>query len=555
MRFAKSIRVPPWFAISIVMACACGSSSNTEPDAAPGFVSIVPNESADEDALVTMSDWRALPTFTDGRYLQQSSYDRGTGETFNISLLRDGNRDMNYFVCEGRNAFKYGNGLVPYEFDLDECPESWVRGYVIARFEGSGRLARLFMTLGTIRDGDPAGTTVLRIYIDDDQQPLVQVRLADAIDGSAGEIFAPPFGAGDPTHLAWYYPVVFSDRLIITVDEISAVELVYHQTDVVLDAVAQPRTGGSTRSPTRDAAVNLLGSLTTGPIAGLDVLSSQNIVLPPGVPIMTNLVGPGTIHELTLRVAEADLGSLADIDVTVDWDGGPPAIDLSLADLFATHMDTASHPSLALAAVTDVGSRTLSLRLPMPFATGATWTFTNRGAGSFTAELTMQGEASLPDEPWGHLHTIAQETVGPIAEPVHPVASLTGRGRLVGTCMMLEGFESVIDGSLASGLNFLEGDETIEIDGQLAVPGTGTEDYLNSSFYFSSGPFGDAFAQAWAIETNGAVSPETGRMSSCRWHVLGDAIDFATSIDFKLEVGPADAELLDHYRTVAFFYQ
>src|SRR5262245_48319741 len=65
---------------------------------------ILPAELADDDALAAMNDWLALPSLGPGRYLQQSSADRATGEPVEIPLWDHGNRDFNNFVCRGAQA-------------------------------------------------------------------------------------------------------------------------------------------------------------------------------------------------------------------------------------------------------------------------------------------------------------------------------------------------------------------------------------------------------------------------------------------------------------------
>ena len=93
---------------------------------------------------------------------------------------------------------------------------------------------------------------------------------------------------------------------------------------------------------------------------------------------------------------------------------------------------------------------------------------------------------------------------------------------------------------------FLEGDPVAWADGELAVAGTGTEDYLDSAFYFSAGPF--------AALDAGVVLVEMGRVAAYRMHLLTDAVAFAESFQMQLEVGPGDPAMLDRYETVAFFY-
>jgi len=161
----------------------------------------------------------------------------------------------------------------------------------------------------------------------------------------------------------------------------------------------------------------------------------------------------------------------------------------------------------------------------------------------------------LPPEPWGHLHTEVHTTVGPTTSHYHPIAGVSGRGRYVGTCLMLEGHQLPPGTYQADGLNFLEGRMRVEVDGALAVPGTGTEAYVNSAFYFARGAFGTPFAQAWGISDDTRGRIHHGRASTCRWHVLGDAIDFQSSLRVRYEIGPGRPSLLDRYRSIGFFYR
>jgi hypothetical protein len=262
-----------------------------------------------------------------------------------------------------------------------------------------------------------------------------------------------------------------------------------------------------------------------------------------------------TLHAVRLRLASGLVPALKDIVVTARWDNSAPAIDQSLSTLFAADLDAPTTDSLALSGTAEGGDLVLALRLPMPFAERAEWSLVNQGTTPVTLEVTMEGEPVLPPAPFGNLHTETHDTLAGTALTHHPIADIQGRGRYVGTCLMLQGHQ-LPPGNLGFGpFNFLEGDETGLVDGQLVIPGTGTEDYLNSAFYFESGEFGTAFAQAHGVVTEPAVDPTSGRVTSCRWHVLGDAIDFGTSFHLSLEIGPGNPTLLDRYQSTAFFYR
>ncbi len=134
-----------------------------------------------------------------------------------------------------------------------------------------------------------------------------------------------------------------------------------------------------------------------------------------------------------------------------------------------------------------------------------------------------------------------------------PIADAKGPGHLVGVCAVMEG-HALEEGEPAFPLNSLEGDEMGFIDGEPSLFGTGTEDYFNSSFYYVNGPFANAFAQTWDLRTEPGAPPHR-MVSSCRWHVLTDAIDFESAPVLDLEIGANHPQLLDEYRTVACVYR
>ncbi len=514
--------------------------------ALPPVAPRVPPETADAEAIERLADWRGLPRFDDGVYQQQSSAERkALGGAKPKRMLARGNRDMNNFLCVGRQSEQVGEPGVPIVTELDTCPEPYVRGYVLSRFEGSGRLARLWMTSNSLfklhhRD------EVLRFYVDDDPRPLIEIPFIDAVSGRAGEIFQPPFGAGRKFFLAWYYPVVFSSRLIVSLDRIKLFASYYHQTDVVLDREARPRVRAASRLEGRDRARDALQQQSFA----ADREAGGEVVLGPGETARAlDLSGPATIRQILVRSASFE--ALREVALQVRWDhSSEPAIQLPLAALFSSELAPPVTPGPVLTTRKTPGGYELALRLPMPFRERAEWRLHSGARQRLSLELYAQVENRLPEPEWGRLHTQYHQTLGPTETVYHPLARVEGRGRLAGVCVTLEGHGLQGRHQHSGPLNFLEGDERGLVDGRLALPGTGTEDYFNSSFYFADGLFATAFSQGQA-----SALGERGIAVCCRWHVLGDAIDFHSSLDLSLEIGPAEPSLLDRYRSVAFLYR
>jgi hypothetical protein len=556
-----SVRIVGWILILLAVSCVffvylfnekttdsstlINRTNETEPSK-DSIVPIIPEETADIDALSRLVDWRALPVYRDGIYRQQSSAERenSTGDD-NPTPYSNGNRDMNNFVCVSQNADYRGQGRFPIVTDLKRCPEGYVKGFVISRFVGSGRFVRLWITTSSLLKLQYSDE-ILRVYIDENHKPVIQLPLIDAISGRASPIFAPPFGARSRSFLAWYYPVVFRSKFIVSIDRLRLSESYYHQTDVVLARNATPRKASSTRLDIRKKAAETLKGVN--PIE--TTRHAEKLVLKPGEEQTAfNLQESETIQLVTLRTKR--LEALSQVELQVFWDDeSEAAIDLPIVSLFASELYPPEKSGLVMGAKEDSNGAEVALKLPMPFRSRALWKVINKGSSVAELELILDNEKALPEGEWGHLAVQRFETRGPTSEIYHPLARATGRGRLVGVCLSMEGLNLEPDEESSNALNFLEGDERGVIDGELAIAGTGTEDYFNSAFYFADGAYATPFAQAQKkiFETRGEVV-------GCRWHILSDAIDYESSIDFSIEIGPRDSTMLDRYRSVAFLYR
>ena len=503
--------------------------SCSESDAPPCAAIEVGRELGDVEHVVRLDDWRAMPTLRDGVYEHQSSAEVVPQEAA-IALFADGNRDMNNFVCASPDASKQAPDLVPHVYALPQCPEDYVRGFVMARFEGEGVLTRLWLALGSLATVGATGNEVVRIYVDDDPERMFEFPLAGMIDGTADPVFAPPFGIGASRQVAWYYPVAFASKLVIAIDQLGPTELVYHQASAVLEPIGE-----------RDCDLSALRPTTLGPAPEGERTTHR-------VPGSIALDGPGTIHELVVRTS--DPTALHDVIMTAALDG-ETAWSIALGDLFSMRRALPADDASALLRAREIDGETeLALALPMPFAASAELDFAD--GPPFEVEVVVDPE--LPAAPWGHLEVHARHSVGPFVGR-HGIVDLAGRGRLAGVCLTAQGHDEGLLGLFTGPFNFLEGDPTIRIDGRDVVRGTGTEELFDGAFYFGEGPHANPFAQAWGRMRDDDAVPRTGSINACRWHPATDAIDFDTSLAMDVEVGPGMPALLDSYRSVAFVYR
>ncbi|HKU45029.1 MAG TPA: DUF2961 domain-containing protein [Polyangiales bacterium] len=496
------------------------------------------HEPADRSALARLANWNTLPELgLPRRYLQQSSRARDARV----------DRDYNNFVCLGRDAQARPGSLGNFHFDAPACDESYVRGAVLARFEGSGYLVRTWLSALSLTSG-PADDEQLRVYVDDDPRPVVDVPLAEALDGRAGEIFAPPFGAGSPLHLSWHYPIAFRRKLIVALDGLDRDDVYRHQSDAVLDLTPLLELPASARLPQRDAAARQLSERYRP--AGLHPLlfDPTLFTLAGDTSEEVRLAGPATIHELRVRFAEADLPRMAAVRIRVRWDGAAePAIDVPLLDLLGGSVPP-DQTSLALTSYVEGADRVLALKLPMPFSHSAQLELSNTGRAAAKFELRLHGERDFHLAPFGKLHVQPSETVWPTRLSAHTAASGWGRGKLVGVCGQL----GVDAASLSDGLQLLDRGVHANVDGARALDGAGAAAYAGDGFYYANLSHATPFAQTWG-PTDGLQPPV--RASFCRWHVLGTELQFEQSLDLTFELGSQmNAAVIDRFRTLAYLY-
>ena len=119
----------------------------------------------------------------------------------------------------------------------------------------------------------------------------------------------------------------------------------------------------------------------------------------------------------------------------------------------------------------------------------------------------------------------------------------SGSGKLVGLEISAQGNPSY---------EYLEGDEIVCVDGNKSHVsyGTGTEDIINSAWYFVEGSFTQAFHGA---PTVGKAPNGRGRNSMYAWYVLNQ-INFRDGIYATVEHGPQNLTQGEQTHIAAFYY-
>jgi hypothetical protein len=167
----------------------------------------------------------------------------------------------------------------------------------------------------------------------------------------------------------------------------------------------------------------------------------------------------------------------------------------------------------------------LTCRFPMPFATRGKLSVTREAPGA----VDVRGALTIDPAPFDAstllFHARQRPAESFATRPFRDwhVATLSGRGRLVGTVLDVENPPGVAWWG--------EGDEKIRIDGEPFPSwfGTGTEDYFGYAWSSLA-----RFAHPYHAQTLAPAAPFAGRFSMNRFHVL-DPITFERGLSFDFE--------------------
>jgi hypothetical protein len=418
---------------------------------------------------------------------------------------------------------------------------------VIFEEAGAGAITRIWMTMGQGVSQPLAASVQLRIYVDGDPLPVLDVPLPDLFDGSTPP-FLPPMVGNRETSSGGnfsYVPIPYRDGCRVTLVGAEQ-ERIWYQ--INHHRLAEP--GGIVSFAAEDDLSEwraLLDSPGQDPwrltddLAG-SVTVADDLVLAPGeTQSLARFKGPDSLTALRFWLPEK---AWPDVELRLEFDGNE-RVKLPLSDFFAIGSGGMDGTRSLLLGVDQDGS--LYSYFPMPYFKQAEILLTNRAPADskplpIEYELRLAGrKPSRESGLFGAQRWVDHET--PIGVDM-PLLRLEGEGKWVGLFAQL--------GSVNTPRrDYLEGDERVFLDGSFhpEIYGTGTEDMFNGGFYFDRGPFRLALhgAPYHQFLENGEDQTAMYRL------MLTDGVTFASSLYAGLEGGPT-ANRSVRARTIAYYY-
>jgi len=458
-----------------------------------------------EHGLDRLNDVIMLPMIRDERMLEASSYDRtgGNDDGFagTYSTIREENGEFVFFEDDG-----------------------------------PGVLYRLW----TASYGGNIG-----VYFDGAPEPAYSAPITDFLGGDVDPL-APPlcqFAAGG---LCCYFPLEYQKSIKLTLDQKPLFfQATYSDTAPGVKSSTPENLAG--RPEIIEAAIELLENRGDPPFPPSDTSERDSFSssLEPGVETpLWEAAGRGIVREIYFDTSGVDARTLKNIVLRLYWDGEEtPAVEASLLRFFALDFTVKNFRSLFVGH----GDDRFYCYFPMPYRKGARMTaeLSADSAARLSGALVFDPAAEVPGG-FAYFHAANRRVVTVEHEPVLINDISGGPGHWVGTAVSMLRRSGEDDD-----FTYLEGDETIYIDGEDAPVqhGTGTEDYFNGAWYFQNG---DEFHRSFF----GApiISKNRSRCVLYRIHYT-DAVAFKNSIRFELEHGSTDSRPGILYDTVSYWYQ
>jgi hypothetical protein len=419
-------------------------------------------------------------------------------------------------------------------------------GLVLADLEGPGAIYRIHTPTPT--------EDVVEFYFDGEAAPRLRLKVIELFDGTRPPFLAPLAGSGVGGYTS-YVPLTFrtSCKILLRAEAFQFYDINYAVFPAGFDLPTYEDPPTAEFLGRAEKAASLLRRTGTdiadavAPPGAALVRKSVKGTLPPGGKVtLFESRKPGRVVGLRIGPAAAFAGAGRDVLLRAYWDGAAePAIECPVGDLFGYSFGDPAVRSLMLGTADDGRNY---LHFPMPYARSARIELVSERSGGGGASIDIEAEivtvpvGKAPDE--GRFYARWRRENPCAAGVPYTYLKTAGRGHVVGVILQAQGIETGNTG-------FFEGDDRAVIDGELAVPGTGSEDSFNGGWYDVPG--------RWEMRTSLPLSgcldykKPLARTGGYRFF-LTDSYAYASSIDYTIEHGPEGNALATDYASVVFFY-
>jgi hypothetical protein len=415
---------------------------------------------------------------------------------------------------------------------------------VIADLKGSGVIQRIWTPTPT--------EDTIRFYFDGEQVPRIELKFIDLFSGKQYPFLHPVVG-NEVGGYYCYLPVPYKSSCKIRYKgkQMQFIQIQYRETkeDTVVSSFAKELSQSE-----KDALSSVIALWEkSGKSAPFQMQNgfkqiTKSISLKPGeaLPFFEMSKG-GRIVGIEISPQIKLNSRFKDLILKARWDDETvAAVNCPLTDFFGYAFGNVSVRSM-LTGVRENGTH--YCYLPMPFDKKAILEMeylenTLNASGQISLQVTVYYTEVKRRSDEGRLYVKWNREKNPRSGKPFTLLNTRGKGHYVGTFLQAQG--------LNPGMTiFFEGDDRCDVDGELRLHGTGSEDYFNGGWY----ALPDRWDQAYSMPLHGcmAYSVPLARTGGYRFFVT-DKISFEKNISLTIEHGPENNNIPVDYTAVAFYY-
>lgn len=419
--------------------------------------------------------------------------------------------------------------------------------WVLMDADGPGAIVRWWIT-GFRYDG------IIRIYIDDQKEPVIQAQAKELIGGDA--LVGEPLSAVRSRGLNLYLPIPYQKNIKVTYcgplysEDKSYKDRIYYninyrqypkgtkvQSFTLSDLKANHAAIADVQKRLLDGEGNNLAAVRS--------VDGEKVLLKSGQSVSRSIKGAGAICSLKARINAEDIPQAMRSTVIQAQFDGQECVWVPIGEFFGTGLGVNAYQGWWRQTDEDGW---MSCRWPMPFQQSAAVTITNYGNDDVTVEL---GTIGVADWDWNdrtmYFHSSWRgdnmiQVYGAQTDKMQDWNYITVKGK------------GVYAGDTVAVFNratrwWGEGDEKVFVDGE-SFPshfGTGSEDYFGYAWCWH-----EPFSSPFHAQPNGAGNKAVNHTTNTRVRLL-DQIPFKKSIQFDMELWHWATNKMD-YASTTYWY-
>lgn len=421
---------------------------------------------------------------------------------------------------------------------LREVPE----GKVVAEMEGPGVIYRIWSANPT--------DDIVDFYLDGEKTPRLSIKFRDMFDGDKYPFISPLAGRGVGGYYS-YAPIPFAKSCLVIVRG----GFKFYQMNYAIYPKGTPIRTFEPEPGAEDLArLEKARQLFTA--AGTDIskisapagstleVTGRGVTVAPGkTKTLFETDKPGRIVGLKLSPATVFAGKDRELLLRFTWDGeNGGSFVCPVGDFFGYSWGEPATASLLIGTARDGVNYCY---FPMPFDKSAKIeVVSTRQSGmptSFYAEVITAAVPKAANE--GRFYAVWRRENPTTEGRPFTFVKAEGRGHLVGNVLQAQGNPY--------NMGFFEGDDQTTIDGELAIHGTGSEDFFSGGWYDVPG----CWDTRRSLPLSGCIEYEMyrGRTGGYRL-MLGDAYAFNKSLYHVIEHDAEGNKYITDYVGVSYLY-